>query len=365
MKKWLALVPVLLVTLGIYWWLSGAPDAGAAGGPTMPKPVVNVMQPRATELFQSVQAVGTTEARAAINVAAEVDGRLDAMHFIPGKKVEKGALLVSLDDRTARADLAAAEAALSNARQARDRARRLEQELLSRAEMDTLESALKAAQAQVDRARALLDDHRIRAPFAGVPGLRRVNPGSYVRAGDVITTLDDLDTLEVVFSVPERFIGSLETGQTVEVFSDAWPDRRFLARVEHLDSRVDPATRMIRVKASLDNRDRALRPGQFLSVSLQTRKYQALMVPEQAVLTLGSQSFVYVVDEQGHSARRDLVTGARREGWVEVREGLTGKEQVVINGNARLAVGVPVEIRDDPEALQPAIRDAFLDLTES
>lgn len=363
MKKWLALVPVLLLAFGIYWWWSSGPDAGAGGGRTMPRPVVNVMLPRSAELFQSVQAVGTTEARAAIDVTAEVDGRIDALHFIPGKKVEKGALLVSLDDRAARADLAAAEAALGNARQARDRARRLEQELLSRAEMDTLESTLKAAQAQMDRARAELDDHRIRAPFAGVPGLRRVNSGSYLRAGDVITTLDDLDTLEVVFSVPERFIGALETGQTVEVFSDAWPDRRFLARVEHLDSRVDPATRMIRVKASLDNRDRALRPGQFLSVSLQTGKHQALMVPEQSVLTLGSQSFVYVVDEQGNSARRDLIPGMRREGWVEVRAGLTGTEQVVVNGNARLAVGVPVDVRVDPEALQPSIRDAFLDLT--
>lgn len=362
MRKWLAIVPVLVIAAMAFWWWDGR----AAGGPprVMPRAVVNVVTPRLAPLYESVRAVGTTEARAAANITAEVDGRIEALHFTPGQKVERGALLVSLDDRAARAELAAAEAQLANARLAWERASRLRQEHLSASERDALENAFHAAQAQLDRARAHLDDHRIRAPFAGVVGLRQVNPGNYVRTGDVIATLDDLDTLKVVFSVPERFITSLAPGQNVEVTSDAWPGRRFPARVEYMDSRVNPSTRTLRVEAMLDNADRALRPGQFLDIQLQTRAYQALMVPEQAVLTLGRNSFVYIVDEQGVSRRRDLTLGLRREGWVEVRAGLEGDERVVVNGNARLVAGVPVDVRDDPEALQPSVRNAFLDLTD-
>lgn len=362
MKKWLAVVPVLAAVCLVWWWSATQETATASRG--MPMPVVNVVSPRSAVLFHNVRAVGNTEARASINVTAEVDGRIAALHFSPGQNVDKGALLVSLDDRIARADLAAAEAQLANARLAWDRASRLQKELLSRAELDSLETQLKSAQAQVDRARAGLEDHRIRAPFAGVAGLRQVNAGNYVRAGDVITTLDDLDTLEVVFSVPERFITSLARDQVVELASDAWPGRRFIARVEHMDSRVDPASRTIRVEAVLDNGDRALRPGQFLTVTLQTREYAAILVPEQAVLTLGSNSFVYIIDDQGRSQRRNLTLGLRREGWVEVRDGLSGNERVVVNGNARLAEGVQVDVRDDPEALQPSVRNAFLDLTD-
>lgn len=353
MKKVALGVLTLLVLAAIWWWGDGG------GAPRAPlAAVVNVVIPRSSMLVTEIEAVGSTRARAAIDVATPVAGRLERILFEEGQEVRKGDLLASLDDRAARADLAGALARQADAQAGWRRAQQLAPGgMLSQAEADALEAALKAANAAVDAARVELADHEIRAAFDGVVGLRRVDAGSYLKVGDIITTLDDVEQLEVAFSIPERYLREVRPGQRVELVSASYSERRFHGEVARLDTRVDPLTRTVSVKALLENEMRELRPGQFLNVRLRSTAREALMIPEAAILTEGGSSFAYVVTAEDKAERRELLTGQRRQGWVEVRDGISAAEQVVVNGNDRLATGMPVEVRDDPEALLPQIRD--------
>lgn len=354
MKK--AIVALLVVVAAIGWWLTRGTESAAVAPPQ----VVNVIAPRDAQLANVIEAVGTAEAQASVNVVSEVDGRLVEVLFREGQQVEAGALLARLDDRQARAALARAEAERMDAEAAWKRARQLQSsQVLSEAEADTLKAALKAAQASHDAASADLADHQIRAPFAGVVGLRRVNEGAYVKSGDILTTLDDLQQLQVIFSVPEKYLGQLATGQKVEVASASYGNKRFAGELSRIDTRVDAVNRTVAVKADIDNSEGLLRPGQFLQLYLRTGERSATMIPEQAVLTEGATSFAYTVSD-GVAQRVEVRTGSREQGWVEVINGIGANDQVVINGHARLGTGSKVEVRDDPNALLPQTAAAFL-----
>ncbi|MFN3713481.1 MAG: efflux RND transporter periplasmic adaptor subunit [Alcanivoracaceae bacterium] len=357
MKQGAFVAVVLGITLAmIAWWQFG----GSAGGERQrPAQVVNVEQPRSAVLQRRVEAVGSARARQSVNITSEVDGRVARLALREGARVKAGDLLVALDDRTVRADLARADANLADARAAWQRASRLQDtRAVSEAEVDRLRAALQGAEADREAAASRLAYHQIRAPFAGVIGLRHVDTGSYVRAGDLITTLDDQDQLEVQFTVPERHLAALAVGQRVIARSDAWPDREFAGEVTQLDSRVDPVNRAITVKALLDNREQWLRPGQFLQVSLKVGEQQAWMIPEQAILTQGAVSFAFVAVD-GKAERRELALGSREQGWVEIRQGINEGDAVIVTGHTRLGGGSPVQVVEDSGALVPESAGAF------
>ena len=359
MKQGAFLAAVVIVTLVViaFWQFGGS----GVGERQRPPQIVNVELPRSATLQRQVEAVGSARARQSVAVTSQVDGRIVRIGMKEGSRVKAGALLVALDDRTAQADLASAEAALADARTAWQRATRLQDtRAVSEAEVDRLRAALQAAEAQQQAAAARLSYHFVRAPFAGVVGLRQIEVGSYVRAGDLLTTLDDTDQLEVQFTVPERQLASLAVGQPVIARSDSWPEREFPGRVTQLDSRVDPVNRAITIKALLDNREQLLRPGQFLQVALSVAEQQALMIPEQAILTQGATSFAFVVSDD-KAERRELVLGTRQQGWVEVRSGIAAGEPVVITGHTRLGGGAPVQVVEDADALVPETAGAFKD----
>jgi len=350
-----AIVVVVTLAVALFWQFGG----GASGSRERPPQVVNVEQPREAELKRRVEAVGSARARQSVVITSEVDGRVSRILMKEGSSVKAGDLLVALDDRSARADLSRAEANLADARAAWQRANRLQDSrAVSEAEVDRLQAALKSAEADRESAASRLAYHEIRAPFAGKVGLRNIDPGSYLRAGDLITTLDDVGQLEVQFTVPERNLAALAVGQTVTVRSDSWPDRLFEGTVTQLDSRVDPVNRAITVRALLDNREQLLRPGQFLQVTLDVGEHRAVMIPEQAVLTQGATSFAFVIID-GKAERRELQLGTRKSGWVEVRNGIAMAEPVVINGHTRLGGGASVQIVEDAAALVPEAASAF------
>lgn len=353
MKKLLWVVAVIVVlALGRALWQKGelAPVTATSSGT-----VVNVLAPQVVSLPSQIEAVGSLQARQSIVLSTEVAGRITAIHFVEGREVAANSLLVTLDDRLARAELARTEAALADAESSWQRARRLStQNSISQAEAERLEALVLASRAERDSAATRLSLHRIQAPFRGVVGLTDLNVGSYVSAGEVITTLDDSREMEVLFSVPERQLSRIHVGQPVEVRSSAFGGQVFTGKVQQLDSRVDPATRSIRVKATLNNAQRQLRAGQFVQVLLNTGDRQALMVPEQAVLSQGARHYGFVV-QNAHAQRRDLVLGERVRGWVEVLQGVDEQELLVINGHARLGDGNPVEVIEDPDALQASL----------
>jgi membrane fusion protein (multidrug efflux system) len=291
-----------------------------------------------------VEAIGTARANEAVDVTAKVSSRVAAIHFREGQEVQTGAVLVELDSEEARAKLAEAEAALKESRSQYKRSRELYQtQALSDAQLDQIQATLSANEARVAAARSLLNDLTIRAPFAGRVGLRNISIGSFVSPGTVITTLDDMRIIKLDFSVPELFLPILQEGQPVEARSSAYPDRIFKGVVSSIDSRVDPTSRSVIVRAKIDNPDRLLRPGMFMTVRLMRQEPPALIVPEEALVPQGDRQYVFVV-RNGRAERVEVQTGRRRPGEVEILKGLTAGELVVTEGTQKVRDGTPVKI---------------------
>jgi membrane fusion protein (multidrug efflux system) len=191
----------------------------------------------------------------------------------------------------------------------------------------------------MDVVRAQLSDRVITAPFDGVLGLRQVSPGSLVTPGTPIATLDDISLIKLDFQVPERFLAVLEQGQEVTARSGTYPDREFDGRVTSVDSRVDPVTRSVTARAEIPNPDRQLRPGMLMSVQVFLQPRQAIVVPEIAVVQVGTESFVYRVKSDGTVERAVIELGSRQEGAVEVTSGLAAGERIVVEGTVKLRDG--------------------------
>ncbi|MET0657557.1 MAG: efflux RND transporter periplasmic adaptor subunit [Steroidobacteraceae bacterium] len=315
-------------------------SSGSGGKPT----AIVVSEVAHKDFDKVVEAIGTARANEALDVTAKVSNRVSAIHFREGEEVKAGAVLLEFDSEEARANLAGAEAALSDSRSQFKRSRELyETRALSEAQLDQLQATLKSNEARVAAARSLLNDLTIRAPFAGRVGLRNISVGSFVSPGTVITTLDDTRTIKLDFSVPELFLPVLKEGQQIDARSAAYPEATFKGIVASIDSRVDPASRSIIVRARIDNSDRRLKPGMFMTVRLMRAEPAALVVPEEALVPQGERQFVFVVRD-GKAERIEVQIGRRRPGEVEILKGLTAGEQVVTEGTQKMRDGVPVKI---------------------
>ncbi len=321
---------------------------GRFGG--MPATVVSrvvELQPVAREL----RALGTARANEAVEITAKNSNLVAAVRFRDGERVERGAVLVELDSAQARADLAAAEAALTESKSQYQRATELlPTQALSRSQFDQITATRAANAARVDAARARLEDTVIRAPFGGRVGLRRVSVGSLISPGTVITTLDDTSIIKVDFAVPENNLTALRTGLPVTVSSSVYPGRSFAGRVASIDSRIDADSRSVLVRAELPNADGALKPGMFLNVELRREQRLAVVVPEEALVPEQNRQFVYVVAD-GKAEKREVRTGLRRPGSVEITSGLRSGERIVVEGTVKLREAGPV--RDLATAARP------------
>lgn len=320
---------------------SSSPAESAELGPGAPVAVVTMTVKR-EPFVQQVEAVGTARANEAVDITAKVSNRVTAIRFREGEQVKAGEVLVEFDGEQARAALAEAQAALSESRSQYQRSLELfATKALSEAQLDQLRATLQANEARVAGARAQLQDTIIRAPFSGRVGLRNVSVGSYVSAGTVITTLDDTSVIKLDFSVPEVFLSSLREGLPVTARTSAYPDVEFTGRVSSIDSRVDPVSRAIVVRARIANEDGRLKPGMFMTVKLTVSETPALMLPEEALIPEGARKFVFVVRD-GKAVRTDVEIGRRRPGEVEIVSGLNEGDVVVTEGTQKIRDGVPV-----------------------
>ncbi|MEY4377888.1 MAG: hypothetical protein RJB26_2438 [Pseudomonadota bacterium] len=319
----------------------GAPGGKAGGGSKGPVPVVTVTV-ASRETSDSVEALGTARAAEAVDLTPKAANLVTNIRFREGARVARGAILVELDSAQVRAELAAAEAALTESRSQYHRSRELATaRVLSASQLEQIEATLKANEARVAAARARLEDTIIRAPFAGRTGLRRVSLGALVTPGTVITTLDDTSTLRLDFTLPEALLGAVHAGLAVEAGSIAWPGRVFRAKVESVDSRVDPVTRSFTVRARLSNADDALKPGMLLSLHLSGPSAAALVIPEQALVPEQGELYVFVV-KGGKVEKRRVTLRSRLPGEVVLASGLTAGEKIVTEGTLRLRPGAPI-----------------------
>ncbi|MEJ8566697.1 efflux RND transporter periplasmic adaptor subunit [Elongatibacter sediminis] len=299
----------------------------------------------------SAEALGNARANEAIEVRAEITAAITAIRFEEGQWVEQGTVLVELENAEQLAELAAAKAALVESRSQYQRAEELYRtNVVATSQLEQLKAQFEANEAAVRAAQSRLDHTIIRAPFSGRLGLRRVSVGAVVDTDTVITTLDDTSRIKLDFDVPEVFVARLEPGLRVLARSAAWPDQHFEGQVTTIDTRLDPVTRTVTVRALLPNEEGYLRPGMFLTVSLLKDDVLALMVPEEAIVPERSKQFVFVVTPGDLVEMREVRTGRRRPGEVEVLQGLADGEWVISEGTQKARDGEPVNVASRVEA---------------
>ena len=341
-RDWVALGGAL-AALGGCGKTAGDAGGGSAGAQG-PAAITVVTAPAKREpMGIAIEAVGTTRANESLQVTSKASNTVVAIHFKEGEDVERGAVLVQMDDAGAQADLAVAEAALVRSRSAYDRSKDLaSRQALSAADLEQVEATLKGDVARVAAAQVRVADTVIRASFGGRTGFRQVSVGSLVNPGTVITTLDDIHLIKLDFTVPETYLFVLRRGLPITASATGLPDRKFHGEVTNIESRVDPVTRSIIVRAELPNPDHVLRQGMFMTVSLQGDVVPTLLVPEEAIVPERGRTYVFVV-ANGVVERREVHTGKRRPGDVEVVDGLAENERVVVEGTQNIRDGTPVQ----------------------
>lgn len=309
-------------------------------GAKPPATTVVMAKVAATEWRDTIEALGTARARESVILTAKVSETVRRVGFDSGDVVRAGDVIVDLSGGQQLASLEEVRASFQEAERQLARGQELAQtKIISESQIDTLRATRDAARARMDVVRAQLSDRVITAPFDGILGLRRVSPGSLVTPGTEIATLDDISVIKLDFNVPERYLAVVSKGQDIAAHSETWPDRDFAGTVASVDSRVDPVTRSVTVRAEIPNPDRLLRPGMLLSVRLYREPRSAIVVPEMAVVQVGSESFVYRVTD-GQTAERVRVTlGSRRQGEVEIASGLSVGDTIVTEGSVKLRDG--------------------------
>lgn len=379
-----------------------AAKPSAAGAPRAAG--VEVAKVLNTSLQDDAQSVGTLRSRQSVMLRPEVAGRVKSLGFQDGGQVRKGQVLVQLDDTLQRAELSQAQAQVSIAEANYKRNQELvAQNFVAQRVLDESAANLQVVQAQLALAQARLGRMVIVAPFDGTVGLRNVNLGDYVKDGADLVNLEDTGSMLVDFRLPERYQRKLRQGQTVELALEAFPGRLFKARIEAVDPLLDVNGRSIGVRAVLPNTggeaavspsagaaatvDKKpvdakapagapakaaaagkasgggagpLRPGMFARVTAVFGvNDSALIVPEEAIVPQGGKQFVIRVvtptevpaatglppDTQWVSLRQEVKLGVRRQGKVEIQDGLSEGQTVVVAGQQRLQKdGTPVRI---------------------
>jgi len=335
-------VPRPLALLG----LEKVPPPAARGGPPGGQVPVVTAPVRQGEVVERIEAVGSVRAREAVTITTKVAGIVTAIRFQEGQRVREGDVLLELDAAALRAELDQARATADNARSMLARARALPAgQAVSQARVDELETLARAAEGRVRQAQARIEELRLVAPFSGRVGLRQVSPGALIQPGTAVTTLDDTSRVRVEFTIPEVQLARVQPGARVLARSAAYQGRAFEGRVTLVDTRIDPATRTIRLVSEFDNADEALKPGLFLTVELTLqRRPDALLVPEEALDPVGDRNFVFVIRD-GRARRAEVQLGLRLPGEVEVR-GVAAGEQVVVRGLQRLRDNAPVRVTE-------------------
>lgn len=329
---------------------SGAAQGGAQGsasGQGGPAAIVAVeaIKVATAPIPQVITTVGSLRSDESITLRPESAGRISAITFQEGQRVAKGAPLVRLDPAMPRAELEQAKANYVLAKQKFDRAVDLaKRNFISGQAKDEAENNVKVAEATVQLAEAKLAKTDIRAPFSGIIGLRTVSVGDYVKEGADLVNLEAIDPLKVDFRVPETYLRQVQVGQSLEIALDALPGKTYEGKVSAVNPLIDAAGRSIIIRAQVRNQDTALRPGMFARIKLITRaERDAMMLPEQALVPQGTEKYVFRVND-GKVTRIKVETGQRRDGKVEIVNGVNKDDVIVTAGQLKLRDGVAVRV---------------------
>jgi len=324
-----------------------------------PRPAVTVSTvTAASETWQpGIEAIGTVGARQGVDVASRAAGIVTEILFTPNDQVEKGQLLVQLDDEEEQATLIAAKANEARDSQALKRATTLvDKGVSSTSALDDAKAALDASRSVMERVKAQINLKKIRAPFSGTIGIPKIDVGEYLPAGTVIATLQDLKVMKVDFTVAEQRLSEVNIGQPLHL-GLAEDAMGYEGKITGIDPKIDPQSRLVSIQAEVNNSDGALRPGQFAFVRIDLpEENDVIALPQTAVVQSLYGTYVYMVAEDdeapaGEDGKKQQVArqvfvkiGRRFGGKIEITEGIKPGDIIVSAGQNKLTVGSPVTI---------------------
>ncbi|MDQ4136930.1 MAG: efflux RND transporter periplasmic adaptor subunit [Pseudomonadota bacterium] len=363
-----SLVFVLAIALcgGLVWFnfFRDQMIAGFFAKMQPPPQTISAGEVKAVTWTPGINAIGTAKAENGVELAVETGGVVKAIALKSNKQFARGDVLVQLDDAVERADLLDAQAAVKLAEEALQRASTLRTRGYGTdVAYDQAVAQLAAARSRIARLEAQIEQKALKAPFAGVAGIARVDLGQYVQPGTVVATFQDLSSLKVDFTVPEQMAGEVKLGQPVR-FGLTEGDWTLAGHITGIDPRVDPQTRLISVQAVIsDNKEQRVLPGQFVRVRVELpAKPNVLTVPQTAVVPSLYGDYVYVIEAEEKDgatrevARQVFVKVGRREGGVsEVLSGVTAGQKVAVSGQNKLQAGSPVKINNSIDVTQAAL----------
>ena len=378
-----AIAGALLTGVGGYWIgkTRSASNDTVAIGPSVSQTTTKAVPPTApgggiaveasvvklVRMSQGLTAVGSLRSDESVTIRPEVSGRISEIGFREGQRVAKGATLIRFDTSVQRAEMDQADANLGLSKSRLARSRDLfTKGFISTQARDEAESNFKIAQANYDLSQARLTKLEIKAPFSGIVGLRMVSIGDYVKDGQDIVNLEGVDPLKVDFRIPEIYLKQVAAGQALQITLDAFPNQTFQGNVFAINPLVDANGRSIVIRAAVKNVEARLRPGMFARVRLLfSDDRDSVAIPEQSLIPVGDDHYLFKVVD-GRAQRNKVEIGQRRNGQVEILQGLAAGDVVVTAGQLKLRDGVQVKIADEAavaktdetKAAQSAVRSS-------
>lgn len=334
-----------LLFLPIILTYFGCSDQEAnAGGFTMPPMPVEVADVKTQNVSDKFEVVGTIEAIENVTIVSEIDASVKNLPFEEGSFISKGGLIAQLDDSQLDAEVNRTQALFVQSQAVYNRVKSIvEQNAGTPQDLDDALANLKVAESNLELTKARLSKTKITAPFSGSIGTRKVSVGTFLRAGQEITQLANLNEIRVSFSSPERFLAQLKRNAEVIVSSSVYPGYEIKGRIIAIEPILDSETRNVNVVARVQNPGQKFRPGMSANVSVVlNQRLNALTVPNEAVFANGNQSFVFVVTKDSNVAATPITLGLQTPEDVEVVNGLESGMQVVKAGHQKLFDGAKV-----------------------
>ncbi len=319
---------------------------------------VEVTEVKMQIIADRVESIATAVANESIDILPKVADTISKVHFEDGGFVQQGDILVELTNESEAARLAEA---LAGAQEARRQYTRMEElvskNLVARTELDVAQANKEMADARLEGVMVAMDDRVVRAPITGVLGFRNVSEGSMATATTLISTLDDISIIKLDFTVPEKHLAHLSTGQTIQAQSIVYPDRLFDGEIRVVSSRIDPVTRSVSLRAHINNAEGLLRPGMLLSVVMELNEGSSMVVPELSAILSQGKEYVYVVDENNVVHQVAVELGRRRPGVVEILSGLKPGDRVITRGVNKVRPGQKVITASNAQVTSMASND--------
>lgn len=336
---WVILIALLVFVVYLYWIPSQKVDARRDNDAV----AVSIAKVETKPMIRSVSSIGTGISNQSIPLISPSSDFITELNIREGKAVKKGEVIARLHDVQERARVNELEGILEEQKRQLDRLKNLANtQATAQSLLDEQRTKVNTTLAQLEIAKAQLAEMTIRAPFDGYLGLRQVSVGAYINSGTVITTLDDLNTLRVAFSVAEHYLADISVGMPLRVTNAAYGNIVFHGTVSAIDTRLDPVTRTVTVHGALPNEDLRLRPGMLLHVKLELDNRMAMQISEKALVPQQQKQFVYKVDAENKVSQVEVTTGQRVPGWVEILSGLNEGDEVVVEGIQKLRSGITV-----------------------